>query len=248
MKGISIKFVLLRALFSCCLAGIAAGPALARLDGGCGENSGALIQTLDDKPAQERQEPLPIKRKPLHEYGPEDLIPEARDPEPARPRRNQPQSMKADAGDAMPSSRPLPPAPAPVPAVTPKPAPTPVTMATPAAVGPVAPAISTSPPTPPNLNLAAKPTASRRMFYAYSISFVVVLLVLIVVMIKTRRLLRATAPRKTEHASTQPAVETQPVQAAAQASVQKRLKRSGKSRRGVKNRMPRARHTGAERA
>jgi hypothetical protein len=244
MKGISIKFVLLRALFSCCLAGIAAGPALARPDGGCGENSGALIQTPDDKPAQERQEPLPIKRKPLHEYGPEDLIPEARDPEPARPRRNQPQPIKAGAGDAMPSSRPLSPAPGPLPAVTPKPKPTPVTMATPAAAEPVAPAISTSPPAPANsTNPAAKPTASRRMFYVYSISFVVVLLVLIVVMTKTRRLLRATPPRKAEHASTQPAVETQPVQAAAQASVQKRLKRSGKSRRGVKNRMPRARHT-----
>src|SRR5262245_40059087 len=133
-----IKLTLLNTLLLCCLQGFLAGAVLAN----------AISQGQGGAPAG--------KRKPLHEYGPEDVHPEAQENENSEPRkRPTPQPKARNMGSLAPRSNVLAPALTP----TPKPAVKPARVELPATASAVMPAVT---PTPTRAESPAPSTAAAR--------------------------------------------------------------------------------------
>src|SRR5262245_4379203 len=127
-----IKLTLRSAVLWCFLVGIFGGGVLAHSDSKhlasapgiirpC-RNGESLIQTPGSRPGQNQREAPAGKRKSLHEYGPEDIFPEAQENENLRLERNQARQPRASHRNPL-ASRPT---------VTPAPAETLTPMVTPA--------------------------------------------------------------------------------------------------------------------
>src|SRR5262245_58083747 len=135
-----IKLTLLNTLLLCCLQGFLAGAVLAN----------AISQGQEKAPAG--------KRKPLHEYGPEDVHPEAQENENSGPRKRlAPQPKARNMGSLAPKSNVAPRALT----STPMPTVTPAQVESPAAGSAVMPAV-TPMPTPARAESPAPSTASTR--------------------------------------------------------------------------------------
>lgn len=246
----SIKLTLLSALLSYCLAGMWAGPALAhsgsrslastpgaigREPVGSGESS---TQTPGGDPGQNQQEAPAGKRKPLHAYGPEDILPDARESENPGPRKARTPQLKANNG-TPPASAPLI-TPATTPMVTPTT--TPAVTPTPTPAESAMPAMAMTPSGPRNVK---NPAAPRRKLLISGSLFLLLLGSLIYFLAKMRQQLRedsevVTASVEQEQA---PAAEKQQLDAHEPAAADRHVKRSRKRSKSLKNRVPKARHT-----
>jgi len=214
----SIKLTLLLALLSYCLVEIFTG----------------AVSAHGSRPAQNRQEAPAGKRKSLHEYSPEEIIPEAQENENTRPGKDPAQQPGAGNGTPL-ASRPTP-----APTVTPTPAPTVTPTPTPAES-----AVPVAAMTPSEPRKVKNPGAIRRKLLVSSALFLSLLLTLVFFVTRMLRQLRedreaATAPISQ---TPPPAAEKQQLRADGQAAVDRRVKRLDKVPKGLKNRMRKARHT-----
>ncbi len=188
-----IKLTLLSALLHYCLVGILAGAAIAHSDGKSlastsgairrepFRNGGSLTETPDSMPGQNQEEAPARKRKSPHEYGPEDILPEARENE--NPRRL-PMRLKDRARQPKTTKRtPL----ASRPTVTPAPAPIPTPLVTPTPVESAMPAAAVTPSEPQKVK---NPGTLRRKLIVSSSLFLLLLLALVYFVAKMRRQLR----------------------------------------------------------
>lgn len=252
-----ISFSVLVALPMCVLAGpsadLMASPATTAATASAGVRflngkTAALAQTQEPQSAQD---PNGKKRKSVHEYGPEDLLPQAQETEASRPNRGPvpPGSLRPKIAPRAPVA-----VPAPLPA-----APSVITAPTPATALSTAPTISATPfqtstPTPqaitPDLPAPAasipatteKPAASvsnRSTLILVAGLFLAALLALVYFVLGFVRELRA----KNENAIPEPPVtESIRVRVDAQPAVVESIKRGEKPAKNMKNKMRKARY------
>ncbi|MCI0391134.1 MAG: hypothetical protein MOB07_20500 [Acidobacteria bacterium] len=206
MTAHSIKLTLLLALWSFWLTGIIVGVALANTDNkGLVSSPGAIrpehyrggesfTRIQDSRPRQTQQPASPGKRKSLHEYGPEELFPEAQENVNTRPRKNparQPEASKV---------APLVTKPAVTPTAVPNPTVTPTAMPNPTVTPTAVPELTvTQTPSPTRSTVPAAVTMPsettkangsgilQQKLLVRSILFLLFLLVLVFVLIKMRR-------------------------------------------------------------
>jgi len=169
MTDHSIKLTLLNALLLCCLQGILAGAVLAD----------AVILQQEGAPAG--------KRKSLHEYGPEDVHPEAQENENSAPKQRQtPQPKARNVTPLAPRSKDSTGVTAP--ALTPTPTPVPTVTPAPARVGSSVPATAITRSAPQKVKNSE---AYRRKLLVNSSVFLLLLMALVFFAIKMWRQLRA---------------------------------------------------------
>ena len=169
MTDHSIKLTLLNALLLCCLQGILAGAVLAD----------AVIPQQEGAPA--------VKRKSLHEYGPEDVHPEAQENENSAPKQRQTPQPKARNVTPL-ASRSKDSTGVTAPALTPTPTPVPTVTPAPARVGSSAPATAITRSAPQKVKNSE---AYRRKLLVNSSVFLLLLMALVFFAIKMWRQLRA---------------------------------------------------------
>lgn len=184
-----IKLTLLPALLSHFLVGILAVVASAHTD-------------------SNQQETPAGKRKSLHEYGPEDILPEARENENPKPRKDQAQQPEASNRTPL-TSRPT---------VTPTPTPTPTVTPTPTSAESAVPATTMTPSEPQKVKNSG---ALRRKLLVSSSIFLLLLLILGFFVARMRRQLRedreaVTAPTAQEQ---RPAAKRRQLRADGQAKI-----------------------------
>jgi len=189
MTDHSIKLTLLNALLLCCLQGILAGAVLAD----------AVILQQEGAPAG--------KRKSLHEYGPEDVHPEAQENENSAPKQRQTPQPKArnvtplaprskdSTGVMAPALTPMAPRSkdstgVTAPALTPTPTPVPTVTPAPARVGSSVPATAITRSAPQKVKNSE---AYRRKLLVNSSVFLLLLMALVFFAIKMWGQLRANA-------------------------------------------------------
>lgn len=237
----SIKLTLLYASLLCGLVGILACAVMASANGKPitsplgvirrepSRSREALTQTPE---VRREQEGAPAgKRKPLHEYGPEDVHPEARENE--KPTLKKAPSPQPRAGNLAPRSTASPAPRAPV-ALTPAATPSPVELSSPA------PAMTR--PTPQKLKSPEAPRsetirsdALRRKLLINSSIFLALLMSLVFFGIKMRRQLRADRrDARRESSQEQLAAGARQLRVVGQAGGEKRVNRSDVGPGGVK--------------
>lgn len=231
---------LLSALLLYCLAGVFTGAALANANskglvskpGVTRRESfisgGALTQTPGGRP--EQQAPPVGKRKSLHEYGPEDVHPEARENEDSRLRKDQAPQPKARNRTPLASGSTDAPAPTPTPTPTPMVTPT----LAPAKSSVSAPAMTRSAP-----QKVKNREALRWKLLVRSSIFLLLLLAIIFFVIKIWRQLRAHKQAATALTSQEqrPAAGERQPGADGQAAAEKRVSRSDISPKRLKTKM-----------
>src|SRR5215510_7812817 len=179
MTDHSIKLTLLNALLLCCLQGILAGAVLAD----------AVILQQEGAPAR--------KRKSLHEYGPEDVHPEAQENENSAPKQRQtPQPKARNVTPLAPRSKDSTGVMAP--AITPTPMPMPTVTPAPARVKSSAPAPAITHSAPQKVKNSE---AYRRKLLVSSSVFLLLLMALVFFAIKMWRQLRANGRTETGEVS-----------------------------------------------
>jgi hypothetical protein len=248
MKTHSLKVTLLPALLLCCLAELLADAAIVHSDGrsrgstpeALFEDGESSTQTPEVRPGQNQQEAPAGKRKSLHEYGPEDILPEARENQ--NPRSGNDQSRQPKTLPETPLSS----KPAPSPTITPTPAQTP--RATPTPTATPAPAESATPAaamTASEHREPKNPGALRQKLIASFSLFLLLLLALVYFAAKMWRQLRESEKYATDPSLQKPppVVAGRQSPAPGQAEENKRARRSHKGLRNLKNRMPKAHHT-----
>ncbi len=217
----SIKLTLLLALLSYCLVEVFTG----------------AVSAHGSRLTQDRQEAPAGKRKSLHEYSPEDILPEAQENEDTSP--GNVRARRPGAGNRTPlASRPTAP---PTLTPTPTPTPTPTVTPTPTPAESAAPVAAMTPSEPRNVK---NPGAIRRKLLVSSALFLLLLLALVFFVTRMLRQLRenreaATAPTSQEP----PPAGTQQLRTDGQATVNRRVNRPERVPKGLKNRMRKARHT-----
>ncbi|HKQ80327.1 MAG TPA: hypothetical protein VJ810_41925 [Blastocatellia bacterium] len=223
-----IKLTLLNVLLLCCLQGVLAGAAL------------ASDISLEQEGAPQG------KRKSLHEYGPEDVHPEAREAEnSARTKRQAlqpkarniaPTAPRSDApAQALTSTTTVTPAPAAPSAAGSSVTPviTPAVTPTPAPVESSAPAAAKTRSEPQKVKSVE--TNRRKLLVSLSI-FLLLFAALVFFAIKMWRQLRAGGPGARERASQEqlPAVEKRQLRIVGQGAPEKRVKQSDINPKGLK--------------
>src|SRR5262245_59825477 len=218
-----IKLTLLNTLLLCCLQGFLAGAVLAN----------AISQGQQGAPAG--------KRKPLHEYGPEDVHPEAQENENSEPRKRlapqpkAPQPKARNMGSLAPKSNVAPPALT----STPMPAVTPARVESPAAGSAVMPAVTPAParaesPAPSTASTPSAPHKApksdefrRKLLVSLSI-FLLLFLALVFFAIKMWRQIRAGRQAAMEKVSQEqlPATERRQLRIVGQGAPEKRVNRA----------------------
>jgi len=179
MTDHSIKLTLLNALLLCCLQGILAGAVLAD----------AVIPQQEGAPAG--------KRKSLHEYGPEDVHPEAQENENSAPKQRQtPQPKARNVTPLAPRSKDSTGVMAP--AITPTPMPMPTVTPAPARVKSSAPAPAITHSAPQKVKNSE---VYRRKLLVSSSVFLLLLMALVFFAIKMWRQLRANGRTETGEVS-----------------------------------------------
>src|SRR5262245_2437551 len=226
-----IKLTLLNTLLLCCLQGFLAGAVLAN----------AISQGQERAPAG--------KRKPLHEYGPEDVHPEAQENENSEPRKRlTPQPKARNMGSLAPKSNVAPPALTSTPksnvarpalTSTPMPAVTPARVESPAAGSAVMPAVTPAParaesPAPSTASTPSAPHKApksdefrRKRLVSLSI-FLLLFLALVFFAIKMWRQIRAGSRAAMEKVSQEqlPATERRQLRIVGQGAPEKRVNRA----------------------
>jgi len=250
MTAHSIK-TLLSTLLSYCLVGVFTSAVLANADGKGfvsmpgvtrrepSRSGGALTQTPGGRP--EQQAPPAGKRKSLHEYGPEDVHPEARENENSGLRKDQ-QPKASNRTPLAPRSTDAPaPAPTSTPTVTP-------TLA-PAVLSAPATAMTRSTPQPAPQKVKNTEPLRRKLLVNSSI-FLLLLLALIFFVIKMWRQLREdkqAAGRGTPQEQIPAARKRQPG-ADGQAAAEKHVDHSDTSPDRLKTKMRKGHLTGFKKA
>ena len=226
-----IKLTLLNTLLLCCLQGFLAGAVLAN----------AISQGQERAPAG--------KRKPLHEYGPEDVHPEAQENENSEPRKRlTPQPKARNMGSLAPKSNVAPPALTSTPksnvarpalTSTPMPVVTPARVESPAAGSAVMPAVTPAParaesPAPSTASTPSAPHKApksdefrRKLLVSLSI-FLLLFLALVFFAIKMWRQIRAGSRAAMEKVSQEqlPATERRQLRIVGQGAPEKRVNRA----------------------
>jgi hypothetical protein len=208
------------------------------------EKTAAQAPTQETRPAQESQDPTVKKRKSVHEYGPEDLLPQAQETETSSPKRG---PVAPAPGFIRPKAVPSAPAavPPPLPVTTPVLTTTPVAISTPVVTStPAQQSVTPAVPAPsvPATAASQKPAASvsnRSTLLLVSGLFAMAFLALVYFVFRFIRELRA---ENEDTAIEAPVSEPVRVRVDNPPAVVESIKRGEKPAKNMKNKMRKARY------